>query len=90
MWLDLHSDSDDYKKFIVIHEFGHALGLGHEHQRSDFWRLIEPHIDVDLMKARLHDLGVSRTQFEKNWDRDQAFIGGKTTEYDPHSIMHYW
>ena len=25
---------DDYSKVVVIHEFGHALGLVHEHQSS--------------------------------------------------------
>ena len=89
MWLDLHSDwvEDDYKRFIVIHEFGHALGLSHEHQRSDFWRLIKPYIDVVSMKA---DLDVSDEDFERNWDRDEEFERRKATEYDPHSIMHYW
>ena len=37
MVLGLIKGYDDYNQHIVIHEFGHALGLEHEHQRSLFW-----------------------------------------------------
>ena len=89
MWLDLHTGGvgDDYKKHIVIHEFGHALGLGHEHQRSDFWKLIRPYVDITKMKKYLN---VSNKGFEINWDSDSQFKTGKCTVYDPSSIMHYW
>ena len=89
MWLDLHTGGvgDDYKKHIVIHEFGHALGLGHEHQRSDFWKLIKPYVDITRMTK---DLRVSDESFRANWDSDQRSQRAKCTEYDPHSVMHYW
>ena len=89
MWLDLHSGGvgDDYKKYIVIHEFGHALGLGHEHQYSDFWNLIKPYVDISKMKK---DLELSDTSFQTIWGSDKQFKGGKHTAYDPHSIMHNW
>ena len=86
MWLDLHSGGvgDDYKKHIVIHEFGHALGLGHEHQRSNFWNLIKPYVDIARMKK---DLGASDKGFKAYWDSDPQT--GICTNYDPQSIMHY-
>ena len=89
MWLDLHTGGvgDDYKKYVVIHEFGHALGLGHEHQRSDFWNLIKPYANITRMKK---DLRVSDEGFEVNWDSDSQFKTGKHTDYDPNSITHYW
>ena len=89
MWLDLHSGgvNDDYKKHIVIHEFGHALGLGHEHQRSDFWKLIKPYVNIAKMKT---DLKLNDKSFKMNWDSDQQFRRAECTDYDPHSIMHYW
>ena len=83
MWLDLHSGGvgDDYKKHIVIHEFGHALGLGHEHQRSYFWKLIKPFVNVTKMKKYVN---------MTDWDSDSQFKTGKCAPYDPNSVMHYW
>ena len=88
LWLDLHTGgiTDFYKKHVVIHEFGHVLGLTHEHQRSDFWKLIKPYIDTDLMKR---DLKVTEKQFKIDWDIEQD-SAGTSTDYDPTSIMHYW
>ena len=89
MWLDLNVSGDNYKKHLVIHQFGHALGLGHEHQRSDFWKHIRPYVDITEMKK---DLGLAKypEAFSKNWDSDSQFKTGKCTAYDPYSIMHYW
>ena len=89
MWLDLHTGGvdDNHKKHIVIHEFGHALGLGHEHQRSDFWKHIKPYIDVTKMKK---DLNMTKRGFKTNWGSDSQFKSGQCTAYDPESIMHYW
>ena len=88
MWLCLDSENDEYKKHLVIHEFGHALGLGHEHQRSDFWKHIKPYVDKEKMKA---DLGISDARFERDWGKDKdSKTGTCTPEYDPKSVMHYW
>ena len=90
MWLDLHSKpSDDrYKKHLVIHEFGHALGLGHEHQRSDFWKHIKRFVDLVEMETCL---GVGDVYSDRNWGRDKDSKKGTCTpDYDPLSVMHYW
>ena len=50
MMLNLGCGCHENKRSLVIHEFGHALGLEHEHQRSDFWDGVEKHIDVERMK----------------------------------------
>jgi hypothetical protein len=102
MWLNLGGLDDKYKKHSVVHEFGHALGLGHEHQRSDFWKCIEPYVDVAVMKKYLKDhmdkshpnSKMTNEEFEEsfkvNWASNSQFEENKCTDYDPNSIMHYW
>ena len=81
MWLDLSRGNLEYHEHLVVHEFGHALGLEHEHQRSDFWKKIGPYIDISLMKA---DLQGKYEDYEQNFDPKAS------TDYDPESVMHYW
>jgi len=70
-------------KHIVIHEFGHALGLEHEHQRSMFWSIAVEHIDVNKMRNDITE------RFMYDYC-EQTQEGDETPEYDPDSIMHYW
>ena len=85
MWLDLSTGDDHHKQHIVVHEFGHALGLGHEHQRPDFWRLIGPYVDKNKIQS---DMGT----FSCDWEMDKGLKvkKGRATSYDSESVMHYW
>ena len=88
MWLNLSQGGDEYKKHLVVHEFGHALGLDHEHQRGDFWKLIKPYVNESAMKddPYIKDAYASYKadpDFFKASDR-------RKTKYDPKSVMHYW
>lgn len=46
-WLDLGRGHDDYKRHLVLHEFGHVLGLGHEHQSPKAWYFIDEKKAID-------------------------------------------
>jgi hypothetical protein len=74
---------------LVLHEFGHALGLQHEHQSPEArctdeinWPAAEEHYSTCC--------GWSQAETRRNL---QTLVGGeryKTTRYDPKSIMHYF
>ncbi len=88
MILSLKGLDPKMQKFLVMHEFGHALGLFHEHQRSDFWKVANSLLDVRKMKndPRMKNVKFDRDILEKQ-PQDAMVM---TPEYDPDSIMHYW
>ncbi len=106
MVLNLHGMTKAQQKSMVIHEFGHALGLDHEHQRSDFWDVLERKdeqgqfrfiIGKDEMKEGKKKMkGGDGDYWEPACDevfRDDdctAPDGTEETDYDSESIMHYW
>lgn len=84
MTLGVDFSSSDYE-LTVIHEFGHALGLEHEHQHP------EANIPFDRVKtyAYFEALGLQKTHIDSN-----VFPFARTSErtyepYDTHSVMHY-
>ena len=76
---------DGLQKNLTIHMFGHALGLEHEHQRSDFLEVVMKFINKDKMKKD----PMLKKEFhfwltKKSGKQPQPLI-----PYDPESIMHY-
>ena len=35
-WVSDTEDTDDTEQGVILHEFGHTIGLGHEHQSPKF------------------------------------------------------
>ena len=63
--------------------------MGHEHQRSELWKLIGKYVDINKMKLALQTKG-GDSRYD-DWKEDEhAKDGGSTEDYDPDSIMHYW
>ena len=77
----------DYQKYLVIHEFGHSLGLEHEHQCSNFWSVASKFIDLNKMTK---DPDMRAVNFETNMLEHHDSDSGETSPYDADSVMHYW
>ncbi len=92
MMLDLKNYPRDFQKYLIVHQFGHALGMEHEHQRQDFWNAIKKHIDKDKIKND-RNIGNYRTveAIERDWfPLETKSHRESVKEYDPQSVMHWW
>ena len=96
MMLNLgHEEAPEFfMRYLVIHEFGHALGLEHEHQRSDFWDTIEEFIDKEKMESdkrfEQYKSEEGKAAFGRDWLATKEKGDSLSSDYDPQSIMHYW
>lgn len=82
--IDFDSDRD-YSNFIVMHEFGHALGCLHEHSRADRPLRFKEGATIDYFKTR--GLNEPATRFNILERTQRTLI--KASTYDADSIMHY-
>lgn len=82
----------DFQRSLVIHEFGHALGMEHEHQRSDFWDVVKEFIDIKEMEDTVQNSKSKKGEraFNRDWFRRSPSMTDHTTKYDSKSIMHFW
>ena len=85
MQLNLKECSPELQQMIVVHQFGHALGLEHEHHHSDLCEILDKHLDDEKMDTVYIESGMT---FEKEWPWSSTVQ--EKTEYDPKSIMHCW
>ncbi|MEY4927289.1 MAG: hypothetical protein RI894_1725 [Bacteroidota bacterium] len=81
-----HSTSEDEFRRVTLHEFGHALGLYHEHQH--------PKSNLQWNEAAVYDYYSTRIGWPRSKITEQVlnkYNSGSTNygKYDPESIMHY-
>lgn len=84
----LHVDrTDDEKGFrqTVLHEFGHALGLKHEHQHPEH----DINWDKERVYASYEGSGLDRKTLYENLFKLPTGSELLVTSYDPNSVMHY-
>jgi serralysin len=85
-WLTPNSDKAELRR-VVLHEFGHALGLIHEHQN--------PNKPIDWNRAAvIADLSRPPNSWDEATIENNMFkryepAEGSGTAVDPHSIMMY-
>ncbi|KFC61830.1 Astacin (Peptidase family M12A) [Bosea sp. LC85] len=80
--LDNYQRRDPSFRFYVLHEFGHALGLEHEHQ--------SPNVPCEIdFKAAARLFGGDEDKAKTNMSRIKDSRAYITSNYDLSSIMHY-
>ena len=72
---------------VVLHEFGHALGLGHEHQNPEGGILWDQDAVIKELSGPPNNWDISTIVFNVLEAYNQDKIVG--TKLDPHSIMMY-
>ena len=87
MWLDLSYCDDDYHEYTVVHEFGHALGLGHEHQMKTIAMALDKKKTIAYLKEIKEHNAAAR--FEKDYECYSEDVPKEGVEFDPLSVMCY-
>lgn len=84
-WFDASTDDTEFSR-TVIHEFGHALGMIHEHQH--------PLANIPWDKKKVYRYyastqGWTRAEVDNNLFAKYSLDQTNTSAYDKASIMHY-
>jgi len=80
------SDDIIFRKSTILHEFGHMLGLGHEHQRQDRPSSLN---NKQLIQNCRENQNQTKAWCEENLSNITSAEVFIESEYDASSIMHY-
>ncbi len=87
MTLSLSNASENLKRYYILHEFGHAIGLQHEHQH------IDRKFTIDVERAKQYcakmdgfDEKTCQTMIINPLEKNPSTY---FSVYDPNSVMHY-
>ena len=84
MVLNFRTMNEDEVKTTVLHQFGHALGLGHALMKPEDWIVLKPHLKTEEMMSSYGSPNMD--MFEVQWTGKN--INKKFVNYDSESIMH--
>lgn len=85
-WFNNRTSESEFRR-TTLHEFGHALGLSHEHQH--------PEVNIDWNREAVYSY-YSRTQdwsqndVDRNIFQRYSAANSNFSDYDQSSIMHYY
>ena len=99
MWLNLarndklppqhYVEFDNYREYLVVHEFGHVLGLGHEHQMRRIASELDKDRTLQMLQAQCTTEG-AKAKFKKDFEQYPWWKSpSKGAEFDPWSVMCY-
>jgi serralysin len=87
LWLTPSTSEEEYSR-IVLHEFGHALGLIHEHQSPATG--IKWDRQAVIQELTSPPYNCTRQEIERDYFERLAITQTQYTHFDPDSIMLYW
>ncbi|KAI8963271.1 hypothetical protein F5Y11DRAFT_365285 [Daldinia sp. FL1419] len=70
----------DKAKHDILHEFGHAPGLNHEHQHPD--------CKIIFDRSALRNQGLEDFEIQRDYEKKNV-VGAMVIPHDVRSIMHY-
>jgi hypothetical protein len=75
-------------KATVVHQFGHALGLGHALMKPDDWLRVQDYVHVNKMAKESHN-EYDEDVFARLWTGIGLLDEGVIVNYDEKSVMRY-